>query len=139
MKNLTPNPNKSQFLTIDFYLQCFFFGLLVFFGLLWFYEGSFMIMAYVALLPITVYNSIGLTYHIFKGSYSKKVEMYRKIHASSALIYFIILVFMLYVFEYVVSENIFTFILFWCIPPFFLVAYFFITLQDWKAMKKLNS
>jgi cytochrome bd-type quinol oxidase subunit 2 len=84
-------------------------------------------------------NSIGLTYHIFQGSYSKQVELFRKIHAISAFIYLIIFVTVFFVLDNPANENELTFIVFWGIPPLFLVTYFFITWQDWKAMKKLNS
>jgi hypothetical protein len=138
MKNSIHNPNKHPFLTIDFYLQCFFFGLTLIFGILSFVSGYFMILGLFSLLPIMLYNSIGLTYHIFKGSYSKNVELFRKIHAISAIIYLIVFVAVFFVSDNPANSNEVTFILFWGIPPFFLIAYFFITWQDWKAMKKLN-
>jgi len=138
MKNSTPNPNKNQFLKIDFYVQCFFFGLALLFVLLSLVSGYFIILGMFSLIPIMLYNSIGLTYHIFKGSYSKNVELFRKIHALSAIIYLIVFVVLIFVLDYPANQNLFTFIIFWVIPPLFLVAYFFITWLDWKAMKKLN-
>jgi hypothetical protein len=139
MKKLTHNPNKHQFLTIDFYIQCFFFGLTLIFGVLSFVSGYFMILGLFSLLPIMLYNSVGLTYHIFQGSYSKEVEIYRKIHALSAIIYLIVFIAVFFVSDNPANSNEVTFILFWGIPPFFLITYFFITWQDWKAMKKLNN
>ncbi len=85
---------------------------------------------------IAIINSIGLSYHIFKGSYSKKIESFRKIHAISAIIYLIIFVLIFFAFDNPANTNIITFIIFWIIPPFFLITYFFITLKDWKEMKK---
>ncbi|PIY08216.1 MAG: hypothetical protein COZ18_13420 [Flexibacter sp. CG_4_10_14_3_um_filter_32_15] len=139
MKDSTPNPNKDKFLTIDFYIQCFFFGLLLIFGGLSFVSGYFMFLGLFSLIPIMFYNSIGLTYHIFKGSYSKEVEVYRKIHAISAIIYLGVWILVFYVLDNPANENELTFIIFWGIPPLFLAAYFFITWQDWKTMKNLNN
>lgn len=139
MKNQTLNPNKHQFLTIDFYIQCFFFGLTLIFGGLSFVSGYFMILGLFSLIPIAFYNSISLTYHIFQGSYSKEVEVYRKIHAISAIIYLIAFILIFFVFDNPANSNELTFILFWGIPPLFLVAYFFITWKDWKTMKNLNN
>ncbi|WP_375561667.1 hypothetical protein ACE193_03710 [Bernardetia sp. OM2101] len=139
MKNTTLNPNKQPFLTIDFYIQCFFFGLLLIFGVLSFTSGYFMILGLFSLLPIALYNSIGMTYHIFQGSYSKEVETYRKIHAISAIIYLIVFIVVFFVLDNPANENELTFIIFWGIPPLFLVAYFFITWKDWKVMKNLKN
>lgn len=136
MKNPNLNPNKHQFLTIDFYIQCFFFVLVIIFGSLSFVSGYFMILGLFSLIPIAFYNSISLTYHIFQGSYSKEVEVYRKIHAVSSILYLIAFVMIFFVFDNPANTNETTFIIFWIIPPFFLIAYFFITWTDWKAMKK---
>lgn len=139
MKNQISNPNKHQFLTIDFYIQCFFFGLALIFAFSSLFSGYFVLLGLFSLVPIAFYNSIGLTYHIFKGSYSKEVEIFRKIHAISAIIYLVVWILVFYVLDNPANENELTFIIFWGIPPLFLVAYFFITWKDWKAMKKLNS
>lgn len=139
MKNSTPSPNKHQFLTIDFYIQCFFFGLTLIFCVLSFVSGYFMILGLFILIPIAFYNSISLTYHIFQGSYSKEVEVYRKIHAISSILYLIAFIMIFFVSDNPANTNETTFIIFWIIPPFFLAAYFFITWQDWKSMKKINS
>ncbi|WP_338767324.1 hypothetical protein WAF17_05600 [Bernardetia sp. ABR2-2B] len=139
MKETLLDAKKTLFLTIDFYLQCFFFGLLIVFGVLSLTSGYFMILGLFSLLPIALYNSIGMTYHIFRGSYSTKVEIFRKIHAISAIIYLAIFVLVTFILEYPANKNELTFIIFWGIPPLFLIAYFFITLKDWKAMKQLNS
>jgi hypothetical protein len=139
MKNSTLNPNKQAFLNIDFYVQCFFFGLLLIFGGLSFVSGYFMMLGLFSLLPIAFYNSIGMTYHIFQGSYSKEVEIFRKIHAVSAIIYLVVWILVFFVLDNPANENELTFIIFWGIPPLFLAAYFFITWKDWKSMKELNS
>ena len=137
MKN--PSPTQKQiFLTIDFYLQCFFFLLILIAGISSFFSGYFVLLGLYLLLPITLYNSIGLTYHIFKGSYSKEVEMWRKIHAISAIVYLIVFVLVIIVFDNAANQNELTFIIFWGMPPIFLAAYFFITLKDWRAMRKID-
>lgn len=136
MKNSFFNPNKHKFLTLDFYLQCFFVGLIAGFGILSFFSGYFLFLTMYSFLPILFYNSVGLTYHLLVGSYFEKIELFRKTHAISAIIYLII--FTLVFFSGNIIANEITFIFFWIIPPLFLVAYFFITLLDWKAMKKLR-
>ncbi len=138
MKNTLSSPNKHHFLKIDFYIQCFFFVLTSIFGLLSSFSGYFMALGLFSLLPIMLYNSIGLTYHIFKGSYSKKIELFRKVHAISAIVYLIIFVVVIFGYDNSANTNEITFIIFWIIPPFFLITYFFITWQDWKEMKKSN-
>ena len=137
MKNSSPT-QKQTFLTIDFYLQCFFFLLILIAGISSFFSGYFVLLGLYLLLPITLYNSIGLTYHIFKGSYSKEVEMWRKIHAISAIVYLIVFVLVIIVFDNAANQNELTFIIFWGMPPIFLAAYFFITLKDWRAMRKID-
>lgn len=138
MKNLNSPSNKSKFLIIDFYVQCFFVGLLLLLALSSIGSGYFVILGLFSLIPIAFYNSISLTYHIFQGSYSKKVELFRKMHAISAIIYLLIFVLVFFVFDYAANANELTFLIFWGIPPLFLLSYFFITWQDWKEMKKLN-
>jgi len=139
MKNSIHNPSKKPLLTVDFYLQCFFFGLIIIFTALSFVSGYFMMLGGFCLALIAIINSIGLTYHIFKGSYSKKIEFFRKIHAISAIMYLVAFILVFFGFDNAATENEITFLLFWGIPPFFLAAYFFITLLDWKEMKKLSS
>jgi hypothetical protein len=139
MKNSTLSPQKQAFLTIDFYLQCFFFGLVLIFGVLSLVSPYYMIIGIFVSLPIMLFNSVSLIYHIFKGSYSKQVEIYRKIHAISAIIFLATFVVMFFIFDYPANENSLTLIIFWGIPPLFLITYFFITWKDWKIMKKLNN
>ncbi|WP_338792166.1 hypothetical protein V9L05_16265 [Bernardetia sp. Wsw4-3y2] len=139
MKKSTFNPDKHKFLTIDFYIQGFFFALTLIFGFLSCINGYFVILGLFGLIPIALYNSVGLTYHILQGSYSKEVERFRKIHAISAVVYLITFILIFLVFDNPANTNKITLIIFWAIPPFFLIAYFFITWQDWKAMKNLNN
>ena len=111
MKNTLSSPNKRHFLKIDFYIKCFFFVLISIFGLLSSFSGYFMVLGLFSLLPIMLYNSIGLTCHIFKGSYSKKIELFRKVHAISAIVYLIIFVVVIFGYDNSANTNEITFII----------------------------
>ncbi|AFM03060.1 hypothetical protein Fleli_0596 [Bernardetia litoralis DSM 6794] len=69
------------------------------------------------------------------GSYSKQVSIFRIAHA--ILGFASIAEILFYVKNNLIDEGM-VFYVISAIPLIFLVAYFLITWQDWKVMKKLN-
>jgi len=130
------NPNKKSFLSFDFYAQALFAGVAVALAILSIFDSLYMAFGLWLVVPVTLYNSVGLLIHIFKGSYSKNVAIFRIIHA--ILGFLSIAGIILFVKDNLIGEGI-EFYVISAIPFVFLVAYFLITWQDWKAMKEIQN
>ncbi len=138
MKNIFFKAHKNEFILLDFYIQCFLFALTLLFVLSSLFSGYFMVLRIYVLIPIFIYNFISLTYHLYKGSYSKQIRLFRKIHAVSAFIYIIAFAFVFLTGNNAANQHEITYLIFWSIPPIFLVTYFIITWLDWKRMNELS-
>lgn len=136
MKNIVFKAHKNEFILLDFYIQCVLFALTLFFIFASLISGYFIFLRIYILIPIVIYIFISLTYHLSKGSYSKKIRLFRKIHAISAVIYLIAFYLVFFTGNNVANQNEITYLIFWSIPPVFLIVYFFITWLDWKTMKE---
>ncbi|WP_375561666.1 hypothetical protein ACE193_03705 [Bernardetia sp. OM2101] len=129
-------PNKKSFLSFDFYAQAFFSGVAVVLAILSIFDGLFAAIGLWLIVPVALYNSAGLIYHIFMGSYSKSVVIFRIIHA--VLGFMSIAGILFYLKDNLIDEGL-VFYVISAIPLIFLVAYFIITWQDWKAMKETQN
>jgi hypothetical protein len=130
------NPNKKSFLSFDFYAQASFSGIAILLALLSIFDGLFAAIGLWLVVPVALYNSVGLLIHIFMGSYSKNVVIFRITHA--ILGFASIVGLFLFVKENVIDEGL-VFYVISAIPFVFLVTYFLITWQDFKAMKETQT
>ncbi|WP_338767327.1 hypothetical protein WAF17_05605 [Bernardetia sp. ABR2-2B] len=126
-----------MFLSFDFYAQAFFSGVAVILAILSIFDGIFAAIGLWLVVPVTLYNSIGLLIHIFKGSYSKQVFVFRIIHA--ILGFGAVAGIIAYIWNGNLIDEGLVFYVISSIPLIFLVAYFIITWQDYKAMKTLQN
>lgn len=132
----TTIPNKKLFLSFDFYAQALFSGVAVILAILSIFDTLFMSFGLWLVVPVTFYNSIGLLVHIFKGSYAKSISIFRIIHA--VLGFLSVIGIILFIKDNLIGEGI-EFYVISAIPFVFLVAYFLITWQDFKAMKETQN
>ncbi len=127
-------PNKRSFLYFDFYAQSLFSGVIVVLAILSIFDGLFAAIGLWLIVPVALYNSVGLLVHIFKGSYSKQVTILRIVHAF--LGFLSIAGIIIYIYRgNTIGEGI-DFYIISAIPLIFLITYFLITWQDWKAMNE---
>jgi hypothetical protein len=139
MKNVLFKAHKNEFILLDFYIQCFLFALTLFFIISSILSGYFMFLRIYIFIPIAIYNFISLTYHLYKGSYSKRIGLFRKIHALIVVIYLIAFVLIFLTGSNAANQHEITFLIFWAIPPVFSITYFLITWQDFKTMNQKHS
>lgn len=129
------NPNKQSLLSFDFYAQAIFSGIAVLLAILSIFDGIFAVIGLWLVVPVALYNSVGLLIHISKGSYSKSVAILRIIHAILGFVSIAGIVF--YVKDNLIDEGL-VFYVISAIPLIFLVTYFLITWLDFKAMKEIQ-
>lgn len=139
MKNIFFKAHKNEFILLDFYIQCFLFALTLFFVFASLFSGYFIFLRIYVLIPIAIYNFISLTYHLSKGSYSKRIGLFRKIHGVAAIIYLTAFVLVFFTGNNAANQHAITYLIFWSIAPLFLIIYFFITWLDWRTMNTLNN
>ncbi|WP_338792167.1 hypothetical protein V9L05_16260 [Bernardetia sp. Wsw4-3y2] len=127
------HPNKKSFLSFDFYAQAAFTGVAVVLAILSIFDTLFMAFGLWLVVPVAIYNSVGLLIHIFMGSYSKNIVLLRIVHAILGFSSIVGLLF--YIKDNLIDEGL-VFYVISAIPFVFLLSYFLITWQDFKAMKK---
>ena len=133
---ISNKPNKKAFLSFDFYAQALFAGIAVVLAILSIFDSLYMAFGLWLVVPVTLYNSVGLLIHIFMGSYSKNVAIFRIIHA--VLGFASIAGILFYIKDNLIDEGL-VFYVISAIPFVFLVTYFLITWLDFKAMKETQN
>jgi hypothetical protein len=131
------NPDKESFLLFDFYAQAFFSGVAIILAILSIFDSIFAAYGLWLVIPVTLYNSVGLIVHIFKGSYSKPVSISRIAHA--ILGFASVVGIIIYLSRGNLIDEGFLFYVISAVPIVFLVTYFLITWQDWKALKEIQN
>ncbi len=129
-------PNKTSFLTFDFYAQVFFSAIALLLAFLSIFDALFAAIGLWFIVPVALYNSVGLLIHIFEGSYSKNIIVFRIIHAILGFTSIIGILF--YLKDNLINEGM-VFYLICGIPFIFLITYFLITWQDFKTMKETQN